>query len=247
MRCHRVAVRTAGGDQQDVPLGGGRQPPVRTELVGGFANWTDHVDRMAQRLFETGEIADVVLGAQTYEQDVRFNGETATFMGIWVLPTANSLEVIKKVRAALPEIRSQLPPGMKVGVPYDSSEYIQSAINEVLKTLTETLIIVAIVIYLFLGSLRSVLVPLVAIPISLIGGIFLMQVFGFTINLLTLLAIVLSVGLVVAIEPMINAGSADVLVKDDGWTAVTKDGSLSAHFEHSVAVTDNGPIVLSRS
>ncbi|HWX92014.1 MAG TPA: efflux RND transporter permease subunit, partial [Terriglobales bacterium] len=144
-----------------------------------------------------GEIADVVLGAQNYEQDVRFNGETATFMGIWVLPTANSLEVIKNVRAALPEIRAQLPPGMKVGVPYDSTAYIQDAINEVLSTLTETLLIVVVVIFLFLGSFRSVLIPVVAIPISLIGAVFLMLVAGFTINLLTLLAIVLSVGLVV--------------------------------------------------
>ena len=144
-----------------------------------------------------GEIADVVLGAQNYEQDVRFNGETATFMGIWVLPTANSLEVIKQVRAALPEIQSQLPPGMKAGVPYDSTAYIQDAIDEVLSTLTETLLIVVVVIFLFLGSFRSVLIPVVAIPISLIGAVFLMLAFGFTINLLTLLAIVLSVGLVV--------------------------------------------------
>ncbi len=144
-----------------------------------------------------GEIADVVLGAQNYEQDVRFNGETATFMGIWVLPTANSLEVIKNVRAALPEIQSQLPPGMKAGIPYDSTAYIQDAINEVLSTLTETLLIVIVVIYLFLGSFRSVLIPVVAIPISLIGAVFLMLMAGFTINLLTLLAIVLSVGLVV--------------------------------------------------
>jgi multidrug efflux pump len=144
-----------------------------------------------------GEIADVVLGAQNYEQDVRFNGETATFMGIWVLPTANSLEVIKKVRAAIPEIQAQLPPGMKAGIPYDSTAYIQDAINEVLTTLTETLLIVIVVIFLFLGSFRSVLIPVVAIPISLIGAVFLMLLFGFTINLLTLLAIVLSVGLVV--------------------------------------------------
>jgi len=144
-----------------------------------------------------GEIADVVLGAENYDQDVRFNGETATFMGIWVLPTANSLDVIKQVRAQIPEIKSQLPPGMKVGVPYDSTEYIQDAINEVLSTLTETLIIVIIVIFLFLGSFRSVLIPIVAIPISLIGAVALMLAAGFTINLLTLLAIVLSVGLVV--------------------------------------------------
>jgi multidrug efflux pump len=144
-----------------------------------------------------GEIADVVLGAENYDQDVRFNGETATFMGIWVLPTANSLDVIKHVRAAIPEIQSQLPPGMKAGIPYDSTAYIQDAINEVLSTLTETLIIVIIVIFLFLGSFRSVLIPIVAIPVSLIGAVFLMLVAGFTINLLTLLAIVLSVGLVV--------------------------------------------------
>src|ERR1700723_1013704 len=144
-----------------------------------------------------GEIADVVLGAVDYDQDVRFNGETATFMGIWVLPTANSLEVIKSVRQALPAIAAQLPTGMKLGIPYDSTEYIQDAINEVLHTLVETLIIVVVVIFLFLGSFRSVLIPVIAIPISLIGAVFLMLIAGFTINLLTLLAIVLSVGLVV--------------------------------------------------
>ncbi|HEV2716816.1 MAG TPA: efflux RND transporter permease subunit, partial [Terriglobales bacterium] len=144
-----------------------------------------------------GEIADIVLGAENYDSDVRFNGETATFMGIWVLPTANSLEVIRHVRETLPGIRVQLPVGMKLGVPYDSTEYIQDAINEVLHTLTETLLIVVFVIFLFLGSFRSVLIPVVAIPISLIGAVFLMLIAGFTINLLTLLAIVLSVGLVV--------------------------------------------------
>src|SRR5712692_5495486 len=144
-----------------------------------------------------GEIADVVLGAETYDEDVRFNGEAATFMGVWVLPTANSLEVIKKVREAIPEIRAQLPVGMKVGIPYDSTGYIQDAIKEVLHTLTETLLIVVVVIFLFLGSFRSVLIPVIAIPVSLIGAVFLMLAAGFTINLLTLLAIVLSVGLVV--------------------------------------------------
>ncbi len=144
-----------------------------------------------------GDIADVVLGAENYEQDIRFNGEAATFMGVWVLPTANSLDVIAKVREALPQIRAQMPVGMKVGIPYDSTEYIHDAINEVLRTLTETLVIVVIVIFLFLGSFRSVLIPIVAIPISLVGAVFLMLVAGFTVNLLTLLAIVLSVGLVV--------------------------------------------------
>src|SRR5881398_1521736 len=144
-----------------------------------------------------GDIADVVLGAENYAQDIRFNGESATFMGVWVLPAANTLEVIAKVREAIPEIRAQLPAGMKLGVPYDATEYIHDAINEVLRTLTETLLIVIVVIFLFLGSFRSVLIPIVAIPISLVGAVFLMLVAGFTVNLLTLLAIVLSVGLVV--------------------------------------------------
>src|SRR5919107_1126950 len=144
-----------------------------------------------------GDIADVVLGAENYEQDVRFNGETATFMGVWVLPTANSLDVIKRVRAEIPAIQAQAPAGMKIGIPYDSTEYIQDAIDEVLSTLTETLAIVIVVIFLFLGSLRALIIPVVAIPISLVGAVFLMLAAGFTINLLTLLAIVLAVGLVV--------------------------------------------------
>src|SRR5258707_1578391 len=144
-----------------------------------------------------GDVADVVLGAENSDSDVRFNGQAATFMGVWVLPTANSLEVIKKVREVMPDIQSQLPAGMKAGIPYDSTAYIQDAIDEVLKTLTETLLIVVVVIFLFLGSVRSVIIPVLAIPISLIGAVFLMLAAGFTINLLTLLAIVLSVGLVV--------------------------------------------------
>jgi multidrug efflux pump len=144
-----------------------------------------------------GDIADVVLGAENYEEDVRFNGETAVFMGVWVLPTANSLDVISRVRDGMGGIEAQVPVGMKVGIPYDSTEYIQDAIDEVLTTLTETLLIVILVIFLFLGSVRAVLIPVVAIPISLVGAVFLMLVAGFTVNLLTLLAIVLSVGLVV--------------------------------------------------
>src|SRR5688572_2132722 len=144
-----------------------------------------------------GEVADVVLGSENYEEDVRFNGQTATFMGVWVLPTANALDVVGKVRDQIPGIQAQLPAGMTVGVPYDSTEYIQDAIDEVLTTLAETLFIVIVVIFLFLGSVRALIIPVVAIPISLVGAAFLMLVAGFTINLLTLLAIVLSVGLVV--------------------------------------------------
>ena len=165
-----------------------------------------------------GEIADVVLGAENYEEDVRFDGETAVFMGIWVLPTANSLEVVERVRAEVPDIQAQLPAGMKVGIPYDATAYIEDAIHEVLRTLTETLLIVVLVIFLFLGSVRAVIIPVVAIPISLIGAVFLMLAAGFTINLLTLLAIVLAVGLVVDdaivmvenVERHLHAGMAPV-------------------------------------
>ena len=155
------------------------------------------VRRSGDKLVRLRDMADVVLGAEDYDTEVRFGGQQAVFMGVWPLPNANSLDVIRRVRAEMESIQKELPSGLEGGMAYDATKYIEDAIREVLKTLSETLLIVAIVIFLFLGSLRSVLVPLVAIPISLIGGIFLMQVFGFTLNLLTLLAIVLSVGLVV--------------------------------------------------
>jgi multidrug efflux pump len=143
------------------------------------------------------DIAEVELGAEDYDTEVRMSGITAVFAGVFVLPNANVIEVIQKVREELEAIRSDLPAGLDAVVCYDFTEYVQNAIHEVLGTLTDTLLIVVIVIFLFLGSLRSVLVPVVAIPLSLIGAVFLMQAFGFTLNLLTLLAIVLSVGLVV--------------------------------------------------
>jgi Cation/multidrug efflux pump len=144
-----------------------------------------------------GDVADVSLGAESYEEDVRFSGQKATFMGVWPLPSANTLDVVRAVREAMPEIEARLPAGMKAGIAFDSTVYIESAIHDVLKTLTETLVIVVLVIYLFMGSIRSVIIPVVAIPISLIGAVFLMMLAGFSINLLTLLAIVLAVGLVV--------------------------------------------------
>ncbi len=143
------------------------------------------------------DIADVVLGAENYDEDVRFSGEVATFMGVWTLPNANALDVIANVRTELEHLEKVLPTGLNVGIPYDATEYIRDAIREVTKTLSETILIVIGVIFLFIGSFRSVLIPVVAIPLSLLGGVALMAIFGFTLNLLTLLAIVLSVGLVV--------------------------------------------------
>ncbi len=151
----------------------------------------------ADALVRLEDIAQVELGADSYDTDVRFSGTGAVFMGIWVLPNANTLDVIKAVRAEMAVVKDELPTGMRAGIAFDSTEYIENAIDEVSTTLLETVVIVVIVIFVFLGSLRSVLVPLVAIPLSLIGAVFLMQVLGFTVNLLTLLAIVLAVGLVV--------------------------------------------------
>ena len=145
-----------------------------------------------------GDIADVALGSESYGTSVRINGESATFMGIYVAPDANSLDVIKAMRKVWDnEIVPQLPQGMEASIPYDSTEAVQDAIDEVIRTLIEALIIVIVVIYLFLGSLRSVLIPALTIPLSLIGGLFLMLLMGFTINLLTLLSMVLAIGIVV--------------------------------------------------
>jgi multidrug efflux pump len=163
--------------------------------VEGFKNLV--IREHKGTLVRLGDIAEVVMGADSYEQDVRMSGRKETFMGVWVLPNANSLDVISSVRKELDTIKQELPSGMRVKIAFDSTNYINSAVKEVTRTLTDTVIIVIIVIFLFLGSMRTVLVPLVAIPVSLVGAVFLMQAFGFSINLLTLLAIVLSVGLVV--------------------------------------------------
>jgi multidrug efflux pump len=148
-------------------------------------------------LIRLRDVADIELGAENYDVDVRFDGKQATFMGVWALPDANTLEVIKGVRELIPGIREKLPRGLNVDIPYDGTKYIDDAIHEVIMTLTETILIVIFVIYIFMGSFRSVLVPIVAIPLSLVGAVAVMALLGFTINLLTLLAIVLAVGLVV--------------------------------------------------
>lgn len=155
------------------------------------------IRRNAQGTVRLADVADVELGAEDYNTVVSYSGQTAVFMGIWVMPTANALDVMKAVRLEMAAIREKLPTGLDAMVSYDSTEYIETAINEVMITLSETLLIIIIVIFLFLGFSRSVLIPVFAIPLSLIGALFLMQIFGFTLNLLTLLAIVLSVGLVV--------------------------------------------------
>lgn len=144
-----------------------------------------------------GDIANVTLGSEDYDTSVAFDGQSAVYIGIKVAPSANLLTVIDGVRKVFPAIAQQLPEGLDGRIVYDATKYVNSSINEVLSTLGKALVIVTIVIFLFLGSLRSVVIPTIAIPLSLIGAFFIMLVLGYTINLLTLLSLVLAIGLVV--------------------------------------------------
>lgn len=143
------------------------------------------------------DVANVTLGSENYDFNVAFDGVRSVFIGIKVAPEANILDVAKRVREAFPDLKNQLPTGVTGEIVYDSTDFINTSINEVVKTLVEALVIVAVVIYLFLGTFRAVLVPLVAMPLSLIGAFFIMLMLGYSINLLTLLALVLAIGLVV--------------------------------------------------
>ena len=222
-------------------------------------------------LVRLSDVADVVLGAETYDADVRFSGQKAVFMGVWVLPNANTLDVMAGVRAELDRIKQGLPQGMQATIAYDSTEYIEDAISEVYHTLSETLLIVMVVIFLFLGSLRAVIVPVIAIPISLIGGFFLMQLLGFSLNLLTLLAIVLSVGLVVddaivvvenverhltegkgrieaaliAARELVGPVIATTLVLVAVYTPIALQGGLTGAYFMEFAFTLTGAVVIS--
>ena len=148
-------------------------------------------------LVHLDQVATVTLGSEDYNTNVAFSGKQSVFIGIQVAPQANLLDVVDRVRKLLPGIQKQLPVGMTGKIVYDSTQFITSSIDEVVKTLFEALIIVTIVIYLFLGSYRAVAIPVIAMPLSLIGTFFLMQLLGYSINLLTLLALVLAIGLVV--------------------------------------------------
>jgi multidrug efflux pump len=156
------------------------------------------VKNVGTRLIRLGDLAEVSLGSENDDMSVFVSGERAIFVGIYTTPEANPLTVIRDVREdALPAIAAQLPPGLTAKIAYDSTVFIEASIREVIKTIVEAAIIVMVVIYLFMGNLRSVVIPVVTVPLSLVGvGLFLMGL-GFSINLLTLLAMVLAIGLVV--------------------------------------------------
>jgi multidrug efflux pump len=143
------------------------------------------------------DVGRAELGAQDERSVVRVNGNPAMGMGIVKQSTANTLAVAQAVKAQLPRIQASLPEGLEVFVAFDSSVFIESSIRAVYRTILEALVLVTLVIFLFLRSFRSTLIPFVTIPVSLIGACFFLWIFGFTINILTLLGIVLAIGLVV--------------------------------------------------
>ena len=155
------------------------------------------IKRQNDALVRLEDVATVVLGAENYDFNVAFSGQRSVFIGIKVAPKANILDVAARVRAALPDLAAQLPTGVTQKLAYDATKFVTSSIKEVIKTLVEALVIVTVVIFLFLGSARAVVIPVVAMPLSLIGAFFLMLALGYSINLLTLLALVLAIGLVV--------------------------------------------------
>jgi multidrug efflux pump len=151
----------------------------------------------ADTIVRLKDIARVELGSQTYDNIALYKGKPSTYVAINIAPGSNPLSVAERVKELLPDIKSQLPASLQVELPYDASEFIDDSINEVIKTLIEAVGIVLIIVFLCLGSLRAAIIPSVAVPLSLIGGAFIMLVFGFSLNLLTLLSLVLAIGLVV--------------------------------------------------
>jgi multidrug efflux pump len=148
-------------------------------------------------IIRLNDVATVELGSDTYDQNITFSNQATVFVGIDVAPEANLLSVVHGVRAIYPEIQANVPHGMKTEVGFDATQFVNASIEEVLIALAEALVIVTFVVFAFLGSPRSVLIPVIAIPLSLVGAFAIMAAFGFSINLLTLLALVLAIGLVV--------------------------------------------------
>jgi len=185
------AVGTTKGQMVQVNLTASTD--VRT--VEQFKNLV--IKQQGGAVIRLADVANVTLGAEDYESEVGFDGKKAVYIGINVAPAANLLEVIARVRDVFPGIKAQLPQGLQGEIVYDSTKFVNSAIDEVIWTLVEALLIVTLVVFAFLGSVRSVLIPTVAIPLSLIGTFTVMFALGYSINLLTLLALVLAIGLVV--------------------------------------------------
>jgi len=155
------------------------------------------IRRSGDSIIRLEDVAQVRLGAESYQSSVRLEDKTVVFIGVEIAPDANLLDTVGGVRDLFPQIRENLPSGLEGMIVYDSTEAVEDSISEVIRSLVEALVIVTIVIFLFLGAIRSALVPAVAMPLSVVGAFFLMQMLGYSINLLTLLALILAIGTVV--------------------------------------------------
>jgi len=186
-----AAIGASKGQMVTVPLTGGTDLHSLEEFRKLI------VKQSGDAIVRLEDVANVTLGSDNYDFNVAFGGVQSVFIGIKVAPEANILDVAKRVREAFPALRDQLPNGVTGEIVYDSTDFINTSIYEVVKTLVEALLIVTVVIFLFLGSLRAVVVPVVAMPLSLVGTFFVMLILGYSINLLTLLSLVLAIGLVV--------------------------------------------------
>jgi multidrug efflux pump len=206
-----ATLGTSKGQMVSIPLTGGTD----MHSVEEFKDLI--IKRSGTGVVHLRDVANVMLGAENYDLNVAFAGKQAVFVGIKTSPTANSIQVVKKVREVFPSIESQFPVGLTGGIAYDATEYINTSIYEVEKTLIETLAIVTLVIFLFLGSVRAVVIPVLAMPLSLIGTFFVMLVLGYSINLLTLLALVLAIGLVVD-DAIIVVENVDRHMREEGKT-----------------------------
>ncbi len=215
-------VRTAlGNNNYLAALGTTKGQMVSVDLTAGTSlHSVDDFKRLVVKqkdgaIVRLEDVANVTLGAENYNFTTAFGGRNSVFIGIKVAPDANVLEVAKRVRDAFPDIQAQMPQGVKGEIVYDGTKFIRSSIDEVVKTLVLALVIVSAVIFLFIGSLRAVAVPLIAMPLSLVGAFFVMSVLGYSINLLTLLALVLAIGLVVD-DAIIVVENVDRHMKKEG-------------------------------
>ena len=170
---------------------------AETDLKSADAFAAIPLKTLGDRRVLVRDVARVEMGAENYDSISSFDGIPSVYIGIKASPSANPLDVIKEVRKVMPQLTEQLPPNLKVAIAYDATRFIQASIDEVVKTLIEAVLIVIVVVFLFLGAFRSVLIPVITIPLSMIGVLFFMQLMGYSINLLTLLAMVLAIGLVV--------------------------------------------------
>jgi len=204
-----AAVGASKGDSVTIPL------TASTDLhsVGEFRRLA--IKQKDGAIVRLEDVANVVLGAEDYDSSVALDGQQSVFLGIKVAPEANILDVATKVRDVFPEIQKQLPTGLSANIGYDATDFINTSIEEVIKTLIEALVIVTVVIFLFLGSFRAVIIPVIAMPLSLVGTFFVMLALGYSINLITLLALVLAIGLVVD-DAIIVVENVDRHMKEEG-------------------------------